>query len=110
MELEKEWTRNNPVGMVFCLRRWGLGNMKLRMGQGKIQQANPVNSGHVEIGTHDGCVDGFPPSSALMFAPRALECGILGTDNVLGPTWNNHFSVLFPSLLVFLVCKSYIEV
>lgn len=39
-----------------------------------------MNSVHVEIGTHGGCVDGFPPSSALMFVPPALECGILGTE------------------------------
>lgn len=67
----------------------------------------PVNSGHVGIGTHSGCVHKFLPSSTIMIrtvAPCTLGGGYFrNRNNVSGPTWDSHFSVLFPSL-VFFVC------
>lgn len=57
--------------------RLGLG--KGESGAGQNKQDKPVNSGHVEIGTHSGCVDRFPPSSAMMVAPCTLGCGIFSS-------------------------------
>lgn len=45
----------------------------------------------------------FPSMPIRTVAHCSLGCGILGT----GLTWNNN--VLFPSLVVVLACKSYLQ-